>query len=280
MAIDKSIAVHGVPPRDLEPLPEAAVFESAIRRLAATIPAGVDATLDDYRGSRSGEANYSTVLNRQVRAFLLYRHYAETGTRFLDWGCRHAFDSCLVRMVNSTATIDGCDVTETMVEATQAFARMRYMCLDHAWKLPYADAAFDRVICSGVLEHVPLPNASLDELYRVIEPDGHLIVTFLPNRRSYTEFASRNIIRTGQHHRLYSLAQIRRMLLDHGFEPVESGYHQVLPSLMMGHSALKWPWMGDAFRALFRLDPWAERIWPLRLFSANIYAIGRKRRSL
>jgi SAM-dependent methyltransferase len=262
------------------PAAEIAHLEATLCRLVEAIPFGADPALDEYRASRSGEASYRTVVNRQVRAFLRYRRYVETGTRILDWGCRHAFDTCLVRMVNHGAAIDGCDLADSMVEGMRAFGQMRYTRLEHPWKLPYADGSFDRVIASGVLEHVPFPAASLAELWRVIEPDGYLIITFLPNRRSYTEFASRNILHSGQHHRLYSRAGVQRLLLDHGFEPVETGYHQVMPSLTMGHRALSRPWMGEAFRVLFKLDPWAERVWPLRLFAANLYAVGRRRRSL
>ena len=67
----------------------------------------------------------------------------------------------MVRMVNDQATIDGCDITETMADATKSFAGMRYTQLKQTWRLPFADNSFDRVICSGVLEHVPIVSASL-----------------------------------------------------------------------------------------------------------------------
>ena len=84
------------------------------------IPDGVDHVLDDYRESSSGDPTFTTSIKRQVRAFMLYRRYAETGRRFLDWGCRHAWDACMVRIVNPDATIDGCDISQTMTDATNA----------------------------------------------------------------------------------------------------------------------------------------------------------------
>jgi ubiquinone/menaquinone biosynthesis C-methylase UbiE len=180
-------------------------------------------------------------------------------------------------MTNKSAAIDGCDITPGMAEATKHFADLRYTALTHPSKLPYADNSFDRVISSGVLEHAPLFNESLLELNRVTEVGGYLIITFLPNRLSYTECACRTIFKRSQHLRLYSIRQLKRALLDHGFEPVEIGYHQVLPSLTAGHSIVQWPWLGAALRVLFKLDPLAERIWPLRVFGANIYAVARKR---
>jgi SAM-dependent methyltransferase len=252
-------------------------FESELQKLVAGITPGVDPVLDAYRESKSGDSSYSTSLNRQVRAFLLYRKYAETGTRFLDWGCRHAWDSCMVRMVNSRATIDGCDITETMAETPKQFARMNYTKLDHPSKLPFADGAFDRVISSGVLEHAPLLSPSLLELNRIIESDGYLIITFLPNEFSYTEFTFRNIFKRGYHRRLFSKSRLRKVLVDHGFDPVEIGHHQLLPSLITGHRVLRSFWVGSLLRGMFKLDPIAERIWPLKIFSPNLYAIARKR---
>ena len=104
-----------------------------------------------------------------------------------------------------------------------------------------------------------------------------MIITFLPNWLSYTEFLSRHLFKSGQHRRLYSRSQLKRLLLDHGFEPIETGYHQLLPSLTMGHCSIRWPRMRRFIRAMFKFDPIAERIWPLKLFGANLYAIAQKR---
>ena len=256
---------------------DAVDIEAELARLVDQIEYGVDPVLDEFRRSGSGDTSYSTSINRQVRAFSIYRRYAETGRSFLDWGCRHAWDSCMVRMVNNDAAIHGCDITSSIAPATQRFARLDYTELTHPWQLPYPDGKFDRVICSGVLEHAPVSSASLVELNRVMESGGYLIITFLPNKLSYTEFACRNVFKQGQHRRLYSLAKLKDMLLHHGFEPVEAGHHQLLPSLTMGHRSLRWPWLGRLFRTMFKADPVAERIWPIKLFCANLYTVARKR---
>lgn len=250
-------------------------FERELKRLVAEIPVGADRWLDSYRKGRQDGSGCSSSINRQVRAFFLYRTYAETGSRFLDWGCRQAWTSCMVRMVNQEAAIEGCDIAESIPESTRNFAGMTYTQLQHPWKLPYADNSFDRVICSGVLEHVPLLNSSLIELNRVTQSGGFLLITFLPNQFSYTEFVSRNLLKRSWHRRLYTKGQLKTKLLEHGFDPVKVGFHQFLPSLTSGHN-FQSAWAERAVQTIFKLDPLAERIWPLKLFGANIYAIARK----
>ena len=43
--------------------------------------------------------------------------------------------------------------------------------------LPFRRGAFDTVVCTCVLEHVPEPSALMAELARVLRPSGHLLLT-------------------------------------------------------------------------------------------------------
>lgn len=43
--------------------------------------------------------------------------------------------------------------------------------------IPEPDAAFDAILCSEVLEHVPDPTKALDEFARLLKPGGKLILT-------------------------------------------------------------------------------------------------------
>ena len=72
--------------------------------------------------------------------------------------------------------------------------------LDLSAPLPFADAAFDTVILSDVLEHVPSPELMWQELARLLAPGGHVLlnVPFLygiheapHDYARYTEFALR-----------------------------------------------------------------------------------------
>lgn len=46
-----------------------------------------------------------------------------------------------------------------------------------AASLPFADNSFDTVLCTEVLEHLPEPCRAIDELHRVLKPNGRIILT-------------------------------------------------------------------------------------------------------
>ena len=101
--------------------------------------------------------------------------------RVLDLGCgegRHAITAYLVQRVDVVAL----DLSETDLnvareryddfrdpaDSTRSVGFLRASGL----ALPFADASFDKVICSEVLEHIPDYTEVLDEIYRVLKPGG------------------------------------------------------------------------------------------------------------
>lgn len=110
------------------------------------------------------------------------------GHRVLDLGCgmgRHAFEALL-----RGADVVACDlgraevttVRDTIAALAAAEAETTRPLMGAAVqgdgaRLPFGDAAFDRVIASEVLEHVPDDQAACAELARVLKPGGRLAVT-------------------------------------------------------------------------------------------------------
>ena len=87
--------------------------------------------------------------------------------RVLDVGCGSS------RIVGSTPMV-GLDI----VLAKLRYARRYGNPLVHGsiFELPFKDCAFDCVICSEVIEHVPADERVFSELERVLEPGGRLIL--------------------------------------------------------------------------------------------------------
>lgn len=110
------------------------------------------------------------------------------GETMLDLGCgfgRHAFEAArrgahVVALDAGREEVEGvAAMFEAMVEAGElprtglATAAVQ----GDALALPFPDGAFDRVICSEVLEHIPDDRAAMAELARVLRPGGTMAVT-------------------------------------------------------------------------------------------------------
>ena len=206
-------------------------------------------------------------IRRQVDVFERYRRFVAPGDRVLDWGCHHAPDSCLLRATfGESVELHGCDFFAAgRFRRFHDFARLDYRVLDDLIRLPYDDQSFDVVVGSGVLEHTMMDYESLKELHRVLKVGGRLIVTFLPNRYSLSEFVAR---RRGlrAHRRLYAKSEMLSMLRHYGFDPIASAYHQFLPA----HRCQKF------LGAAWRLNHGLERVWPLKIICSNMMAIAEK----
>jgi len=100
--------------------------------------------------------------------------------------------------------------------------------VDDPAALPFPDGRFDAAISFGVLEHVPDPPASLDELHRVLKPDARLFVYHYPNRYGYIEVIAGALGRPTHDIRL-SRRELEDLLADHDFGVLRSTYRYLLP---------------------------------------------------
>jgi SAM-dependent methyltransferase len=197
-------------------LPEDTCYDDLVRLLTACYEEELRHGDNQYFGEHA-QADW---IANHVRVFRWYWPHVSESTRVLDWGCQHGPDAVLVHACAPSAAIDGCDFAEDAAYPVfRAASQLNYTRLSHTARLPYSDDAFDLVIASGVLEHVPSDWACLNELYRVVSPGGRLVVTYLPNWLSLHEL--RNRLRDGSgHDRLYSRRQAKRLLLHGGFRPM------------------------------------------------------------
>jgi SAM-dependent methyltransferase len=103
--------------------------------------------------------------------------------------------------------------------------------------LPYEDAAFDVVLCSHVLEHVPDDRKAMREVYRVLTPGGWAILQVpFQSKREHTyedptitdPAARRRAFGQEDHLRVYGQDYITR-LGEAGFQVTRDGWVRELP---------------------------------------------------
>lgn len=92
-------------------------------------------------------------------------------------------------------------------------------------RLPLADNAVDRLLCVHCLEGAERVRPVLREMWRVLAPDGRLLI-LVPNRRSM--WARRESTPFG-HGRPYSQGQLQKLLADALFTPIAWTYALHMP---------------------------------------------------
>ncbi len=60
-------------------------------------------------------------------------------------------------------------------QANMQYAEINYIC--DLTNIPVEESRYDLVLCSQVIEHTPEPEAVLRELYRVLKPNGQLLLS-------------------------------------------------------------------------------------------------------
>ncbi|WGY72249.1 methyltransferase domain-containing protein [Burkholderia cepacia] len=213
-------------------------------------------------------------LDRHARTLELYASYISDDAKVLDWGCRHAPDSCMLRVLYPDLDIHGCDIAGDDFQEFHGFANLDFRVLEHEYVLPYQDGFFDVVLGSGVLEHVAFEQHSIEQIWRVLKPDGIFIVTFLPNHTSLTENMSRAMKNYNGHNRLYRLEYAKNIFLRSGFVVEACGYHQVFPTFAKGVNGSKL--LDAAANLCARMNRTFESIPYVNRISSNLYFVLRR----
>ena len=107
------------------------------------------------------------------------------GKSVLDIGCGAAGKSLYFVKMGADKVV-GVDIVESYESEADALAeklgysdKFEFVCAS-ADALPYADNSFDTVIMNDAMEHVSDPVSVLDEVMRVIKPEGKIYINFPP----------------------------------------------------------------------------------------------------
>jgi ubiquinone/menaquinone biosynthesis C-methylase UbiE len=104
--------------------------------------------------------------------------------RILDAACGNGrYLKFLLKTADADAVLTAFDLSPNMLVRARSRVdsnRVGYAVADLT-RLPYADAAFDAIVCGWVLEHLPDPRTGLRELARVLTPGGKLLLLSTEN---------------------------------------------------------------------------------------------------
>jgi SAM-dependent methyltransferase len=190
--------------------------------------------------------------------------------RVLDWGSGYGQVSHLLKVagVDVTAFDYGPDTEVDGYRTLERYPDVEAYLSSDPRRLPFEDSSFDAVLSCGVLEHVEDPDASLEELRRVLVPGGALYVYKLPNRTSYLEWIAR---RAGLYYhgaypndRVYGRRTAVDLLARHGFEVREFRRRNMLPLTLPGRLAAR------GAGALWALNRALSRVPVLNLLATDL----------
>lgn len=145
-----------------------------------------------------------------------------TGNDILDAGCGEGITLEKLVKLFPEAHVVGVDTEPENLE----------ICTSHGlpvqkgslYALPFADASFDTVLFSEVIEHLDNPEKALTEIFRVLRPGGRVIIIFPNDRTFLLARLAMGMVREAfydpGHVRQWTPRQIRKTLKAIGFTPV------------------------------------------------------------
>ncbi len=206
-------------------------------------------------------------------ADFIARHISEND-EFLDWGAGYGQITWLLR--NRGLNASGYNIEERQhVEAIQELARLPMICGNDPVKLPFQNSSFSGVCSCGVLEHVPDPSGSLQEIHRILRPNGYFYLFMFPQKTAWVEKLS-EIRGISVHPVRYTMAQTHELLAKNGFKVEKLWRFNLIPKNLTGIPHHLKRIYGHLYRFLYPLDKALSGIPFLNLLSGVIEGVARK----
>jgi SAM-dependent methyltransferase len=144
--------------------------------------------------------------NNDYLPFVEIKNAVDAAASVLEVGCGNA--AILQGHENWYTKYNGIDFSEElMIKNASRFPGAQFNCFEDVKHYPYADGSFELVFSTFVVEHTVYPASFLSECWRVLKPNGHLIVMgpnffdngFMPSQRVSTHgWSTRKSLKHGK----------------------------------------------------------------------------------
>lgn len=118
-------------------------------------------------------------LFQQMLSLTLNEVAASHGERILDVGCGRAIDGA--RLWEKGAQVVGLEPSHVMIaRAKDHLSRSNVqvaLAQGIGENLPFKPHSFDKVMCKGALDHFFSPSQTMEEIARVLKPEGEMIIS-------------------------------------------------------------------------------------------------------
>ncbi len=132
----------------------------------------------------------------------------KTNGKILDNGCGVGL---LHERLDSTEIV-GLDLSSEMLK--RAKTHYDKLVLANSQKLPFKDESFDLVFCRSILHHLPKPELAVEQMSRVLKPNGEIVL--VETNASILSTLPRKIANKGEHfseeHQNMSKAKMKELL--------------------------------------------------------------------
>nr|WP_227376695.1 methyltransferase domain-containing protein [Haladaptatus halobius] len=202
---------------------------------------------------------------------LVERSGLGSGDRALDVGCGTSIVARYVaQTVEPDGSVAGLDLNEGMLEVAKATSSDEGSVIEwqegDATDLPFSDGTFDVVFCQQVLQFVPNPSTTLQEMCRVLVPEGRLVVSVwrpIEFNPSYVTMADTLERHVGDE----TAAMMRSPFPSWGMDELrdlvkEAGFHDV--SVTIGIESMRYPSPEEFVRREAASSPLAEPLGALK----------------
>ena len=186
----------------------------------------------EFTGERviPGKCN-ADLLNEHLARYYFARRYAQ-GKKVLDVACGAGYGTAI--LAGGAKFAAGLDIDQEALLYAREQYRSANLCFlrSDCLKLPFSDGELDLVVAFEILEHLKDGEGFIEELRRVLRPDGLLILS-TPNRLYYTK--DRGEVNPF-HLREYSFSELNSLLKPY-FPNYSILFENHADGLVIGHDA-------------------------------------------